>query len=556
MYPRKRQKSYGAALAILAISTMVFAASPGAFAQPQTPGSDLSAVPKEVTKDPQGTVRQVVPKEPIPVPVGTPAEAPKAAQAHAGGVAKSFNGNKVGDLVVDSTFAVGNGTTVRLRQEIDSVPVFAAAVSQSLAADGSLLAATGSLSQRSQGKYPSTKPSEAVGKTAIAKLAGQAKLPADKFTIARVTPYWYDAQLASVPDAKSVAVPAFKVDVHGDGDKNKPGRWVVFVDATDTGKVLDSWDDSKHVNRVVCDAKSERVDIESPDDPTVCGSSSGFAATRKEGQGPVGIADVDNIFDYFGTTEGFYAKYTQLRNLTDLIGSDTRDGNGKALRGTVRICTTDECPYANAFWTGDHMAFGSGLATEDITGHELSHGVTEHTSGLVYRNEPGAINESMSDIFGELVFLTNTSNPCNIPANRWQIGACSSLGVIRDMQNPKAHRQPDTYKGPNWYTGSNQSVLVHTNSGVGNKAAQLMVDGGSLNGQAVTAIGLPKTAALYWTTQTVLTANSTYGSLASALVTACNTNVRNGVAGTTAADCVQVDNAIKAVKLPRLNQST
>nr|WP_308212038.1 M4 family metallopeptidase [Nocardia sp. CDC159] len=277
---------------------------------------------------------------------------------------------------------------------------------------------------------------------------------------------------------------------------------------------------------------------------------------RVEGQPPTGIEDVDRVYDYMGNTEGFYKTYTQLPgNLTEFIGSNPGDQHGKALRATVRICSLQACPYANAFWNEDHMAYGAGVTTEDITGHELTHGVTQHVNGLVYRNESGAINESMSDIFGELTFLTDIANMCNTPQNRWKLGACSSLGVIRDMRDPKAHRQPDTYRGEFWYTGTGDNGGVHINSGVGNKAAQLMVDGGLLNGQSVIAIGLPKTAALYWTTQTMLTPNSTYRTLGSALTAACNANVRNNVAHTTIFDCTQVANAVKAVKMPTLNSA-
>ncbi len=520
---------------------------------PATPqASDLSTAPKDVTKDQQGAVLEVVPKTPVPAPAGTTREAPAAAQAHAKGVEKAF-GDAVGTLVVDSTFEVGEGSTVRLRQEVDGVPVFGASVAQSLAADGSLIAASGSLTQSTQGKYASKTPSEQVKATALKKVAEQSKTAADKLSVTETKTFWYDAKLAAKDGAKSVAVPAFKLEIAGaDGDeKGEPAQWMVFVDANKTDKVLDSWSETKHLNRVVCDNANRRVN---PNNVS-CGSGS-LRSTRSEGQAATGIKDVDDIYTYLGNTEKFYAQYTKLANLTNLIGSDTGDGKGKALRATVRLCTTTECPYRNAFWSGSQMAYGSGLTTEDITGHELTHGVTQHTNGLVYRNEPGAINESMSDIFGELVFLVNTSNPCNTAANRWRLGACSSIGVIRDMKNPKAFQDPDTYKGQYWYAGSGDSGGVHTNSGVGNKTAQLIVDGGSLNGVNVTGIGIPKAAALYWTTQTLLSSNSNYAALASKLATACNSNVTNKVAGTTAADCAQVNNAISATKLPKLNRNT
>ncbi|MFI6044722.1 M4 family metallopeptidase [Nocardia sp. NPDC051321] len=539
---------------------MVFASGPGASGQPPASpsapsSSDLSAVPKVVTTDQQGAVQQVVPKDPVAVPAGTPAEAHAAAQAHAAGVQKALSGNgsTAGNLVVESVFQVGTGSTVRLRQEIDKVPVFGASAAESLAADGSLISVTGSLSKKSEGKFATTTPPAAVQATALKKVAEQSKSAPDRLKVAATKAYWYDAKLAAKDQAQSAAVPAFKVDINGASaeKKGEPATWVVFVDAGNTAKVLDSWSETKHLNRVVCDNESRQIDP----DQAECGTAD-IQPTRTEGNPPVGVQDVDQVYDYLGNTEGFYAKYTQVPNLTELIGDDTGDGYGKALRATVRLCTYDECPYQNAFWSGSYMAYGSGVTTEDITGHELTHGVTQNTNGLVYRGEPGAINESMSDVFGEFVFLTDTANPCNTAANRWKLGACSSLGVIRDMQNPKAYRNPDTYKGQYWYAGSGDSGGVHTNSGVGNRTASIMVDGGTLNGVTVSALGIEKVAALYWTTQTLLSSNSNYGALSSALKNACNTNVRNNTAGTTAADCVQVANATKATKLPQLATRT
>ncbi|MCM6771957.1 M4 family metallopeptidase [Nocardia sp. CDC159] len=529
---------------------MVFATSTAANGNPQapppTPGSsDLSAAPKDVLKDAEGEVMQAVPKQPLPTPSGKTALPEAAAQVHAEGVKKVFTpGDSVGTLVVDSTFPIGEGATARLRQEIDSVPVFGASVSQSLGTDGSLLAATGSLTRKAEGKFRTKTPSGQVSATAVKTIAQQAKVPADQLSATETKAYWYDAKLAGKETAKSVAVPAFKVEVKGDGKDGDPGHWTVFVDANNTGKVLDSWSEVKHLNRVVCDNANRQINP----NQAACGSS--VRPTRWEGRPPVGIQEVDNAYDYIGNTDRFYATYTGLKDMTALIGTSSSDGHGKALRATVRLCAPGQCPYRNAFWTGSYAAFGTGAATEDIVGHEFTHGVTQHTSGLVYRNEPGAINESMSDVFGEFTFLKDTANPCNTAANRWKLGACSSLGVIRNMQNPNAHSDPDTYRGRYWYTGSGDNGGVHINSGVNNKAASLMVDGGTHNGVTVTGIGIDKTAAVYWTTQTMLTSNSGYARLGSALSAACNANVQNRVGGLTAADCDQVRNAVRAVKMP------
>ncbi|MCK9921438.1 M4 family metallopeptidase, partial [Frankia sp. AgPm24] len=75
----------------------------------------------------------------------------------------------------------------------------------------------------------------------------------------------------------------------------------------------------------------------------------------------------------------------------------------------------------------------------------------------------------------------------------------------------------------------------------------LITDGQTFNGQTVSGIGIAKAAQLYWSAQVLLTSNATYATLGKALNTACQNNVANNVAGTTAANCTQVANAVKAV---------
>ena len=160
--------------------------------------------------------------------------------------------------------------------------------------------------------------------------------------------------------------------------------------------------------------------------------------------------------------------------------------------------------YVNAFWDGTRMTYGDGdgvnygpLVSLDICAHELTHGVTEHTAALIYQNESGALNESFSDIFGEATenFATGT--------NDWlmgdQIGAGGSGGALRNMANPNAFSDPDTYGGTYWYTGTADNGGVHTNSGVQNKWFYILSVGESGtndlgNSYNVTAIGMTKAA--------------------------------------------------------------
>ncbi|MBL4707317.1 MAG: M4 family metallopeptidase, partial [Flavobacteriales bacterium] len=140
--------------------------------------------------------------------------------------------------------------------------------------------------------------------------------------------------------------------------------------------------------------------------------------------------------------------------------------------------------YVNAFWNGQVMTYGDGnqttgpLVALDIVGHEITHGLTEFTAGLIYRSESGALNESFSDIFGTAVEFNARSNRSN-----WSIGEDIG-GAFRSMSNPKTNGDPDTYDGVNWIsqncipTSGNDWCGVHSNSGVQNHWFYLLVNGG------------------------------------------------------------------------------
>ena len=139
--------------------------------------------------------------------------------------------------------------------------------------------------------------------------------------------------------------------------------------------------------------------------------------------------------------------------------------------------------WFNAQWVGNYMRFGDGngqpLTSIDVVGHELTHGVTQETAGLLYQGESGGLNESFSDIFGsaiEYAYDTLTES--------WEIGKGNF--VLRDMANPNRFAQPDTYEGSSWSsvkncspTGNNDFCGVHTNSGVQNFWYYLLVNGGT-----------------------------------------------------------------------------
>lgn len=223
--------------------------------------------------------------------------------------------------------------------------------------------------------------------------------------------------------------------------------------------------------------------------------------------------------------------------------------------GTALYSYVNDPTYTdNAFWDGTEMNFckrsasanqPGGVTGIDVTGHELTHGVTQESSGLNYKNEPGAINESMSDIFGKSVQFW--SKPTDI---NWQISNDMNW-IIRDMSNPNAEAQPDTYKGKDWASGILAYLDnggVHTNSGVGNFMFYLLVTGGSGtndNGDAysVSGIGLTEADQILYRSNTVyLVPTSKYADWRVACI-----NAATDLFGANSNELIQTENAWHAV---------
>lgn len=336
----------------------------------------------------------------------------------------------------------------------------------------------------------------------------------------------YDAHLLA-PSVLPIHL-VWRMEVSGEGVM--PIREFVLVDAQKGSISLHFTKIQTAKNRSTHDANS--VDV-LPGTQVCTESSDNNACTGGS------ILDADYAHRYAGSTYDFY---------NTIHGRDSLDDTGMTLVSTVRYCRTGyTCPYQNAFWNGSQMAYGAGYSRAvDVVGHELTHGVTDYTSNLFYYYQSGAINESLSDIWGE--FIDQTYGTGSVPSNKWLMGQDMSGGAIRNMKNPPQFGDPDKMTSANYYTGSLDGGGVHTNSGVNNKAAYLMTDGDTYNGITVTGLGMTKVAKIYYEAQThLLTSGSNYYDLYQYLYQACLNLV--GTSSITPGDCQQVRNATDAVEM-------
>jgi Zn-dependent metalloprotease len=533
---------------LAALATAVSGSAVVAMATPANAGSLTSpafgkkpdAIVQQRGND--GTVRVIEAKGgTIARPKGVSAKAKpeQAAKAHLDRFASAF-GVSSKDLKLNSTVELDNGSAVRFDRTHQGIEVIAGQVVVSLDKSNNLEFIVGEVGATPSKPFPtglfSQSKASLVAKRAVAK---REKLSSASGLKAKVEgKAWYDPQVLGVPGQEGIR-PVYKLRVTD--PSNIELQYQVFVNAS-TLEVELAYNTIQHgINRAVCDAQRQAVE------DYTCGV--GLPVVRGEGDGPSSVEDVNNVYDFFYDTSVRFASYVNV-DVTKLIGSDYSDGRGQALRGTVRICDADQCPYQNAFWDGQQMVFGEGLTADDVTAHELAHGVTQATANLAYIFQSGAINEGLSDFWGEIVDITNGSAD-DTDANRWKIGEGTSIGVIRDMADPTSLDQPDRMTSNLWDDDPMgwDNGGVHTNSGVLNKASYLLVDGGSFNGYDVRGLGPAKAAKIMWTLQNLLAPGADYKDVFYTLPLSCRKNIGRSGTYLTEDDCAQVDKVVRATEM-------
>lgn len=548
--PLLARRSGGAlvlSVALLASLQLSGPTAPAASGAVVSPDGSSTAQPR-VVRDGRGQVR-LLGARPGRVLAAAPAgsRGVAAARAHARRFGARLGLPASSGLRLARVSATASGhQVVRLQQTVDGVPVLGGQLVTVLDRSSALLSIGGEAASKPR-TMAYDLPASAAARTAVRVTAAAHGLRRGALQAARPTRWIYDAALLD-PRGTAGGRAVWRVEVTATARPDI--RELVLVDAG-TGAVLLRVDQVAHVtDRVVCD----RAGVPSAD---VACRPGQYA--RVEGSAPTGIPDVDQAYDLTGATSEWFATRLGV-DLTAMIGSDL--GDGRKLRSTTRYCPAEGCPFDNAFWTGDQMVYGAGFASaDDVVAHELSHGLTQHTAGLVYWYQSGAINESMSDVLGELVDLTDGIGT-DTTETRWQLGEDLTEragGITRDMADPTLHGQPD-HTGSDLYDFApdyDDNGGVHTNSGVPNKTAYLVVDGtagepgGAFNGQSFAGIGTDKAALLYWSTLQMLTPGADFTDLAAVLQQACANLAAAGTAGVTAVDCQSVAAATTATGLTR-----
>ena len=224
--------------------------------------------------------------------------------------------------------------------------------------------------------------------------------------------------------------------------------------------------------------------------------------------------------------------------LREVVKRNNIDDLGGAMDSSVNCVVRDESrdgkQWLNAYWNGRQMVYGQIIGQDgrlltlaaalDIVGHEMFHGVTDHTSRLEYAGQSGALNESYSDIFGVIIANRGKADPRNW---NWLMGDGFDNGApFRDMANPPNRGQPDQMRDfkvmPNTQRGDWGGV--HANSGIHNKAAYLVMTAADAGGLIFTP---EESAALFYVAVTqILSRTSQFSDSRRAAVSAARSLFR------------------------------
>ncbi len=273
--------------------------------------------------------------------------------------------------------------------------------------------------------------------------------------------------------------------------------------------------------------------------------------------------EFDNINGDNGALDAHWGAEMTFDYFRTVHSRNSYDNNNGTIRNYVHVRTRDDnnpniiINMDNAFWAGNYnaMFYGDGdvlfnvVTSLDVIAHEIGHGVCQSSAGLVYQGESGAINESLSDIWGACIENWATTNK-----QTWLIGEDITLSnpCLRNMQNPGTTtlpsnwRQPNTYGAGTYWYGANADP--HINSGIMNYWFYLLSVGGNGtndkgNTYNVVGIGIDRAAKIVYRAENYYMTSSTNFNSARTLTIQAATNLYESCSS----EVVAVTNAWHAV---------
>lgn len=439
----------------------------------------------------------------------------------AGNIDKHFN------VVGEEKDAESGTTHVKLVEKHNNIPVYGSDQTVTLDKENNVKAFFGQVIPNLDDKnIPasasiSAEQAETIAKADIEKEVGQVKnydgVKKDLFVYEKDGNYY----LAYLVKA-SISKPA-------------PGYWHYFVDATN-GNVIEKYNAVDHITGFGYGVLGARQSFEIAQDEKT-GAFNLFDGKRGQGVHTFNADNMDeNLFNLFSQWFGYTGLEVESKSkfFDDKAAVDAHvnagkvydyykktfnrnsfDDKGAKLISSVHVGEN----WNNAAWNGVQMMYGDGdgktfiplSAGLDVIGHELTHAVTEHTANLVYKNESGALNESLSDIMGVMVEKKSWDLGADIYTPDKPGDALRSLKDPASIPNPlkPSEGYPDHYNKR--YTGTADNGGVHINSSINNKAAYLVSEGGEHYDVKVTGVGREATEKIYYRALTkYLTANSDF----------------------------------------------
>ncbi len=199
--------------------------------------------------------------------------------------------------------------------------------------------------------------------------------------------------------------------------------------------------------------------------------------------------DATRVWDGFATTYNFWRSR---------FGRDSYDNDGEEIEANIHVAqAANNASYGYC----DAFMFGNGMTTLEVVAHEFTHAIDANEGELVYSGQSGALDESFADIFAHFIDNSNWIMGEGTPAARnpnGGVAGCAATMAMRDMSNPPCFGDPDRMSLYQNLPSSNDNGGVHTNSGISNKAAFLIIQGQSnFNGHTVNGIGEGKALALF-----------------------------------------------------------